>query len=107
MNLVILESPYAGDIETNIAYARKCVKDCLYRGESPIVSHLLFTQEGILNDDIPHERKLGIDAGLAWKKVADYTVVYTDLGITTGMQYGIDAAIAAGNRVEYRVLTVT
>lgn len=38
---VILESPYAGDVEKNIEYARLCLKDSLLRGESPIASHLL------------------------------------------------------------------
>ena len=60
---VILESPYAGDIEKNIEYARKCVRDSLLRGEAPIASHLLYTQEGILYDDIPEERKHGIIPG--------------------------------------------
>lgn len=28
-NLVLLESPYAGDIEANLTYARACMRDCL------------------------------------------------------------------------------
>lgn len=44
MRLVILESPYAGNIEKNVAYARACVRDSLSRGEAPIASHLLYTQ---------------------------------------------------------------
>lgn len=102
MRLVILESPYAGDVEANTAYARACVRDSLSRGEAPIASHLLYTQPGILNDDDATERQWGIDAGLAWKAVAHASVVYTDRGITKGMQYGIAAAEAAGILVEYR-----
>ena len=71
MRLVILESPYAGDIERNVAYARECIRDCLLRGESPIASHLLFTQPGILRDDVPAERHLGIAAGLVWAEQAE------------------------------------
>lgn len=104
MRLVIVESPYAGDIEANIKYARKCVRDSLMRGEAPIASHLLYTQPGILKDEIPVERQHGIDAGLAWRKVAEATIVYTDLGISQGMQYGIDAATTAGIEIEYRTL---
>lgn len=104
MKLVILESPYAGDVEANVAYARRCVRDSLLRGEAPIASHLLYTQPGILDDAIPAERQHGIDAGLAWRRVAEGTVVYVDLGISTGMQYGIDAAKAAGRTVEFRTL---
>lgn len=104
MKLVILESPYAGNVLTNIQYARKCVRDSLLRGEAPIASHLLYTQDGILNDDIPEERQLGIDAGLAWKSVAEATVVYADLGITSGMNYGIGQAIKQGLKVEIRFI---
>lgn len=104
MNLVILESPFAGDVEANIKYARACVRDSLLRGEAPIASHLLYTQEGILDDDIPAERQHGIDAGLAWRKVANKSVVYTDLGISKGMEYGIKAAQDAGIEIEYRKL---
>ncbi|MBD8687053.1 MULTISPECIES: DUF7768 domain-containing protein [unclassified Rhizobium] len=104
MRLVILESPFAGDVDSNVDYARACVRDSLSRGEAPIASHLLYTQPGILNDDVPSERKWGIDAGLAWRSVADASVVYTDRGISTGMQYGIQAALDAGRTVEYRSL---
>lgn len=65
MKLVILESPFAGDVKRNILYARMCVRDSLGRGEAPIASHLLYTQSGILNDNLPEERQWGIDAGLA------------------------------------------
>jgi len=104
MKLVIIESPFAGDVEANIEYARKCVKDSLSKGEAPIASHLLYTQPGILDDDIPEERQWGIEAGLAWRKVADMTVVYTNKGITRGMEYGIALALEEGNPVEYRKL---
>jgi len=40
MKLVVIESPYAGDIEANVKYARECMSDCLKRGEAPIASHL-------------------------------------------------------------------
>jgi hypothetical protein len=104
MRRVILESPYAGDVETNVEYARACVRDSLVRGEAPIASHLLYTQVGILDDTSTEERQLGIDAGLEWRSVAEATVVYTDRGISRGMQYGIDRAKEAGIPIEYRLL---
>lgn len=104
MKLVIIESPYAGDIERNVEYARRCVRHSLSLGEAPIASHLLYTQPGILRDEVPEERQWGIDAGLAWRRVAELTAVYTDLGITRGMEYGIAAAEAAGIPVEYRTI---
>lgn len=84
---VILESPYAGDIEKNIKYARMAVRDSLSKGEAPIASHLLYTQEGILRDEIHEERQWGIDAGLAWKEVASKHVFYIDYGYSKGMEY--------------------
>lgn len=104
MRLVIIESPYAGHIQANVDYARACVRDALLRGESPIASHLLYTQVGILNDNSQKERELGIEAGLAWRRVADASVVYTDRGISSGMKYGISVAEKAGIPVEYRTL---
>lgn len=105
MKLVIIESPYAGEhYETNIDYARAAVRDSLMRGEAPIASHLLYTQEGILDDNIPEERQHGIDAGLAWRDVADGTVAYIDLGVSKGMEYGIKRATESGKLVELRKL---
>lgn len=106
--LVVIESPYAGkteeEIEKNIKYARACLRDCFMRKEYPFASHLLYTQPGILADNNPEERKLGIEAGLAWVEIADATIVYTDLGITNGMRQGIERAKEDGRIVEYRSL---
>jgi len=104
MKRVILESPYAGDIERNIKYARECLKDSLKRGEAPIASHLLYTQDGVLNDDIEDERMMGINAGLAWKEVADLQVFYIDFGMSTGMKYAEKYAKEYNINVEYRTL---
>ena len=104
MRLVVLESPFAGDIEKNIAYAKLCVRDCLTRGEAPIASHLLFTQPGILRDSEPEERTLGIAAGHAWTKMAEAVVVYLDRGLSNGMKAGIAVAENAGIVVEARLL---
>lgn len=108
MRLVTLESPYAAPtaegIAANVEYARACVRDALARGEAPIASHLLYTQPGILRDEVPEERQWGIDAGLAWRTASEATVVYMDRGLSRGMEYGIAAAKAAGKPVEYRHL---
>ena len=114
MKLVIIESPFAGKSHwrlvrwwqqrQNVKYARACVRDSLNRGEAPIASHILYTQKGILNDNIPVERQQGIDAGLAWRRVNDFTACYTDRGITKGMRYGITAAESARKIVVYRSL---
>jgi hypothetical protein len=101
---VVIESPFAGDVETNLRYLRACMHHCITNGEAPYASHALYTQPGVLDDDKPIERELGIVAGFCWRDVADLTVVYTDLGITKGMQYGIDDASRKGRPVEMRTL---
>jgi len=80
------------------------MKDCLHRGEAPYASHALYTQAGVLDDTLPEERKLGMEAGFAWRDVVEASIVYNDLGISKGMQTGIDDAIAKGRPVEYRTL---
>jgi len=104
MDLVVIESPYAGDVAGNVEYAKQCVHDCLKRGEAPYASHLFFTQDGILDDLVPEERKLGIDAGLAWGKAAKRSAIYLDKGISSGMVYGVKAAVAAGRDLVLRRL---
>jgi hypothetical protein len=106
MRKVILESPYKGDVDGNVAYARRCIRDCLQRDEAPIASHLLFTQPGVLRDNIPEERALGIAAGLAWLSVADAMVIYIDRGMSEGMQAAMREAQRIGLPVELRVLEV-
>ena len=83
--LVIIESPYAGDIEANTEYARAAMRDSLERGEYPIASHLLYPQPGILDEHKPEEREWGISAGLAWRAVSDKAVFYVDRGWSGGM----------------------
>lgn len=105
--LVIIESPYADDIDRNTIYGRRALHDALSRNEAPIASHLLYTQPGVLRDDDPHERQWGIDAGLAWHTANNVTtVVYADYGISRGMQYGIDYATKVGSPVVYRLIGV-
>ena len=102
MRRVIIESPYAGNKQANILYAMDAMKDCLMRGEAPLASHLLYTQ--VLDDDVQAERSLGMDAGWAWMCQADAVVVYSDLGLSSGMQAGIDRAKAKGIPIEVRKL---
>lgn len=108
MRRVIVESPYAAPTEAererNVAYARAAMADCLRRGEAPFASHLLYTQPGVLDDADPEQRRLGMQAGLAWHPGADAVVVYKDLGISSGMNAGASRARALGVPVEHRTI---
>jgi len=101
---VLIESPYAGDIEKHLRYARAAVKDCLDRGEAPFASHLLYTQEGLLDDNDPVQRQMGIDCGFIWGEQADASVIYIDLGMSEGMLAGVNEARETGRPIEYRSL---
>lgn len=104
MRLVVMETPYAGDTESNIAFGRACLKDCLARDEPPLASHLLYTQPGVLEDAEPAEREKGIGAGHAWIKLTQAVVFYIDRGISGGMRAGLRAAVHAGATIEFRNL---
>ncbi len=104
MKRVVIESPFAGEVELNIAYAKRCVQDCLKRGEAPYASHLFYTQEGLLDDLKPEERDLGITAGFAWGDAAQLAAVYIDRGISGGMRRGIEAAKKRNSDIEIRSL---
>lgn len=104
MRRVVVESPYAGDVEANVAYARAAVRDCILRGEAPIASHLLLTQPGILDDDVPAERTLGIEAGLVWGDTAECAVFYVDRGWSRGMCAAAERYAQLGLPMEHRFL---
>ena len=106
MRLVVIESPYAGDVDANAEYARACLADCLRRGEAPFASHLLYTQPGVLDDDKPEERALGMQAGFAWGRAAVMTAVYYDRGVSSGMLLGIQRAHQEQRPVVWRRLEV-
>lgn len=104
MILVAVESPYAGNVERSVAYARAAIADCLRRGEAPFASHLLYTQEGVLDDDVPEQRELGISAGELWADKAKKRVFYIDFGMSSGMCRAMERARFLGQRVEQRTL---
>ncbi len=102
MKLVIIESPYSGNVGRNKLYLQACIKDCLRRGESPYASHQMLTEA--LNDLKPEERDAGIKAGFAFHQVADYSAVYYDFGVSEGMQLGAYNMQHLGRPVLYRKL---
>jgi len=102
MKLVVIESPFAGDNEANLVYLDRCIRDCLNRGESPYASHKMLTTA--LNDLIPEQRALGIQAGLAWRRRADSRIFYVDLGWSGGMLAACNLYIAEGLSYQIRNL---
>lgn len=105
---VQLESPFAGNsktaLELNQLYLRAALRDSLLRGEAPFASHAIYAQTFVLDDTIPEERAIGINAGLQWMPVAEKVVVYIDRGISRGMELGIARATSLGLPIEKRSL---
>ena len=102
----VIESPFSAptidELVRNVQYAILAVRDSLSRDEAPYASHLFYTQ--MLDDNDSAERQLGMDAGLTICKHADQTAVYVDLGVSRGMEYGIETARKAGRAVIERSL---
>ena len=99
--IVILESPYAGDVLANLTYARACLRALLLRGDAPYASHLLYTQEGVLEDGKPEERTIGMHAGFVYYAVAAECAVCLDRGVSGGMRQGIQRAMRLGIPIRY------
>lgn len=102
MRMVMIESPYAGDVERNARYARRALADSITRGECPFAGHLLYTQ--VLDDTVSAEREQGIALHLAWLEFMDCMVLYADYGVSTGMSQALVAARACGMPVEVRTI---
>jgi hypothetical protein len=101
---VIVESPFAGDVELHRRYVAACIRDSLERGEAPFASHAIYAQVGVLDDDDAAQRARGIAAGFAWRDVANATAVYFDLGVSKGMTAGIRHSKRNNVPLEYRSL---
>lgn len=99
--LTIIESPYAGEVEANLVYTRQCIRHAIeHYQETPFASHLLYTQ--MFDDDIPAERAIGISLGLKYYNAAQNVVAYIDLGISPGMDLGMDVARQLGIPIQFR-----
>jgi hypothetical protein len=103
--VVIVESPFAGDVEVNKRYAIKACADCFARGEAPFASHLLYPQ--ILDDHAKiakTDRETGITSGYAFWPIARLIAFYIDRGWSPGMQRAKERAVNLGYRWEERTI---
>jgi hypothetical protein len=87
-------------------YAQQCLYDTIRRNETALAGHMLFTQ--VLNDDHEHDRALGLHHHLNYIRllplVMGVLAVYTNHGISEGMQVGINLASSLGVVVDYRTV---
>ena len=93
MKKIYVCSPYRGNIEENIEYARKICRRICLNGDVPIATHLYFTQ--FLCDEIDAERELGIDFALKMLHECDEVWV-CGKKISEGMKKEINEAVKHG-----------
>lgn len=103
-NPVVLESPWQNGLERNKVYLQRCIADSLSRGEAPVASHRMYTE--VWDDANPEQREQGMAAGWRFLLTVNKQVVYTDYGITPGMERGMNIATALHMFVEYRQIGV-
>lgn len=60
--LVYIASPYAGDVEKNVEFAKSACRYAVAEGHTPIAVHLMYPR--FLNDEDPEERSKGLRMGL-------------------------------------------
>jgi hypothetical protein len=93
---MVVESPYAGDVERNVKFAENVCRHFVKVGYAPMASHLLYTR--FLDDTIPEERELGIEAGLAWARHGTFSAfcIRPDEQFSRGMHIALDRCLAQG-----------
>jgi len=93
MKLIYVASPYAGDIERNIEYAKEACRTVMENGNAFFAPHLLYP--AVLDDAVPAERQLGIDMGLTMLSKCDELWVFGPR-ISAAMQAEMEEADRLG-----------
>ncbi|MBR3624413.1 MAG: hypothetical protein IKN43_13825 [Selenomonadaceae bacterium] len=92
---IYVASKYAGDVDVNTNAAIDYCRYVIDQGFMPVASHLLYPQ--ILDDNLPHERQLGLKFGLALLAICDEVWLFTVGGeISSGMEREIEVAKRLG-----------
>lgn len=95
--LAFVCSPYRGDKERNMTYVRELLTYAINAGYVPIAPHLLYTQ--VLNDDVPEERKIGINLCEELIRKSDIVIIGKKYGLSLGMKREIILAKKLGKRI--------
>ena len=95
--LVYIASPYAGDVETNVQFAKAACRYAIGQGATPVAPHLLYPQ--ILADGIPEEREAGLRMGLRVLEACD-EIWLCGGRITLGMRVELATAESYGQQAQ-------
>jgi hypothetical protein len=92
--MVMLETPYSGNLDRNLRYLMLCGFDAYARGEMPVATHAFMTTHPAARHyyvsnyarewDV-YSREQAIVRGQVLRRRCDLTVMYDDLGMSTGM----------------------
>ena len=88
MRKVYICSPYRGDVDRNVANARRYCRMAVEKGFIPVAPHIYFTQ--FLDDAIESERVAGINAGI--ELMNECCEVWVFDSPTEGMRQEIECA---------------
>lgn len=97
--VVYIAAPYAGDVEANVAFAKQAALYAMSAHCVPFVPHLQFP--AFLDDNVPNQRALGIQANLELLRRCDELWVFNYKGISAGMQQEITYADQHSIPVKY------
>ena len=109
--IVLIESPYSGDIQRNSEYARRAMLHVIEQGHTPIVPHLLYPQ--VLDDSDPMQREMALEMCRELRDSADEAWFFVDYGISPGMERANEelnftrTLVGAGSRKFKEVRAVT
>ena len=98
MKLVYICSPYAGDIESNVEFAKAACHYAMRQGCAPVAVHLLYPQ--FLDDAVSSEREAGIRMGLQVLAACEELWV-CGAHISSGMRQEIAEAKRLGIPIRY------
>jgi hypothetical protein len=113
MSFVIIESPYSGEIQRNIAYAQRAMNNSRTRDEIPMVPHLTWTQHQeaahyFVGDFDQHFCILGRNTSIQQLKIirrkVDKVIFMIDYGFSSGMIDALDQCMKEGIPYEERIL---
>ena len=98
MKLIIVCSPYSGNILQNTYKAQEYCKYVVRQGHTPFAPHLFFPR--FLNEHNREEREIGIKLGIEILKRANELWIFGDK-VTAGMRKEIEAAREYGKPIKY------
>ena len=99
MKKIYVVSAYAGEVEKNVANAIGYCKYVMSKGYMPLASHLYFTR--LTDDNIPEERRMGLNMGLELLAMCEEAWVFYDNRISSGMAGEIAEAQKLGLPIRY------